>query len=109
MLKRRHIRRELKYDKIRGLITTSYPVSMQEAGHMRVKVNGKSYRMVEVLWCYVHGELHEHAKIVQLDGNKLNFQIDNLALDNSKIISDALSKNKGYDFVSDLPRGFNHV
>lgn len=109
MLKRRHIRKHIRYTKLTGLIECTYPMSMQEAGHLRVKIDNKAYRMTEVIWCYVHGTLPEHAKIIQLDGNKLNFQISNLVLDNSKIISHAMSNRKSYDFVSDLPKGKHHA
>ena len=73
---------------------------MQEAGHLRVKIENDTYRMTEVIWALVHGSLPDNAKIVQLDKNKLNFRLSNLALDNSKIINEAMTKNINIDFNS---------
>lgn len=73
---------------------------MQEAGHLRVKIENDTYRMTEVIWALIHGSLPKNAKIVQLDGNKLNFQLTNLALDNSKIINEVMTKNRGVNFNS---------
>lgn len=110
MLIRRHIRGKFKYDKDTGIVTTVYKLSMRTEGHMRVHIDSKtSYRLVEVIYAFVKGELPEHAKILQLNGNKLDFRFINLALDNSKILENEMKKRGGFDFTRDahkrLPDG----
>lgn len=103
MLIRRRLRGNFKYDKVTGIVTTSYKVSMRTEGHMRVHIDrDTSYRMVEVIYAYVKGKLPEYAKIVQLNGNKLDFSFNNLALDNSKMLEHVMRERGGFDFDRDI-------
>jgi len=109
VLRHRYIKDHISYDKITGLIDCKYRVSMQEAGHMRVNIDGKSYRMAEVIWTLVHGKVPRHTKVLQLDGNKLNFTLSNLALDNTEALKVQIQKARGFDWVSDKTRSFTDV
>lgn len=110
MLIRRRLRGNFQYNKLTGIVTTSYKVSMRTEGHMRVHIDANtSYRMVEVVYAYVKGKLPEHAKIVQLNGNKLDFSFDNLALDNSKMLAYEMSNRQGFDFDLHKHKKINDV
>lgn len=85
MLKRRQLRRYISYDKITGLILTEYEITLQAKGYVRVLINGEMHRLSDVIWALVHGSLPEHAKVIQLSKNKLDFRLSNLYLDMTRV------------------------
>lgn len=91
-LKRRVIRRYLRYDKITGLIETECILTLQAKGHMRIELEGVSYRLMDVVYVLVNGDIPEHTKVVQINKNKIDFRLDNLHLDTSKRDKIAIKK-----------------
>ena len=84
MLKRRHIRRLIDYNKLIGLVTTDCELSLQAKGYLRIVIDNKTYRLSNVVYVLIHGSIPEHATVIQLNKNKLDFRLDNLYLDMSK-------------------------
>jgi len=84
MLKRRDIRRFIRYDKITGLITTKCEITLQAKGYLRVLINGQTHRLTNVVWALVHGSVPDNTVVIQLNKNKLDLRIENLYLDMTK-------------------------
>lgn len=83
MLKRRKLRKYIIYDNLTGLIDTKCEITLQAKGYMRILIENKTYRLSDVIWTLIHGALPEHARVLQLNKNKLDFRLSNLYLDMS--------------------------
>lgn len=85
MLIRRELRKLIKYNRLTGLVITNCPLSLQERGHVQIRIDGDNHRLTNVLWILVHGTLPEQGIITQKNGCKIDFTLDNLELDTDKM------------------------
>lgn len=94
MLVRRKLRKFIKYDKVTGVIETECKLTLQTVGFARIEIDNVSYRLVEVLYILVHGEIPTLATVVQVNKKaRLDFRLCNLELDYTK--RDKAIKEKG--------------
>jgi len=85
MLVRRKIRRLLTYNNITGIVETKCKLTLQSIGYMRIKIDKTSYKLIDVIYILVHGEIPEYAKVIHLNNNKMDFRLVNLGLDMSRL------------------------
>lgn len=71
----------ITYDPIKGVLYTKYGGVINQGKNITFNFKGKRYRLANICYVYMEGEIKEGYRVCFLDNNKNNLEFNNLYLD----------------------------
>lgn len=80
MIKQLTLKKLIDYDLGTGVVNTECTITLREIGFMQINIEGKNYKLHEILYILVYGELPKDAIVIYNNGNRLDNRLDNLGI-----------------------------